>query len=161
MSDEMEILPEAKGTEAPKKRGRPRKVREVPIDGEPEEIIEKGPKPKRGRKPKGIDEGVLSKQLVGLHLIAAEVLKMPEIAIDQDEAELLANAISGIAKEYNLAVSGKTAAWLGLAGAAAMVYAPRAIVIAKKMPKRKGQPSAVPMGPMPRASESAHASAVN
>lgn len=151
----MEELGEVK-QEAPKRKpGRPAKIREaVADDGAPVEIVEKEPTAKRGRKPKkqAIDESVLARQLIGAHLIAAQVTRMPELAIDQEEADLLAKGISGIAQEYGVALSGKAAAWMGLLGACAMVYGPRAVTVYQKLPKKGAKPKAqepVPFGPLP------------
>ena len=132
MSDEVVIPSIEEGEQPKRKRGRPAKVKEAPpVDGAQPIIDEK----KRGRKPKKkeeMDPKFLGRQLVGLHLIAVKLTHIPEIAIDGEEGELLAEGIIGVIKEYDISVNGKTGAWLGLIGAAAMVYAPRAVVIAEK-----------------------------
>ncbi len=143
-------------TETPKRRGRPPKVREAaPTQEVPHAIPDETPtaeKARRGRKPRAkkepIDTNVLARQLMGVHLIAAKVAKMPELAIDAEESELLAKGIAGVLVEYDIPMSGKTAAWLGLLGAAAMVYAPRAVVIAEKK-REASNPQAVPSQAQP------------
>lgn len=45
----------------------------------------------------------------------AGAVSVPEIGVSDDEAKAIAGALAGLAREYNLGVSGKTSAWLNLA----------------------------------------------
>jgi hypothetical protein len=67
----------------------------------------------------------LSKQLMGLHIMAMHITGAPEMQIGENEADMLANAVINVAQEYNLSLSGKTGAAIQLFGVAAMVYLPR------------------------------------
>jgi len=65
-------------------------------------------------------------------MMAALVLKSPELALEKGEADALAQAISEVEKHYSVSLSPETRAWLGLAGTAAMIYGPRAYMIQKR-----------------------------
>lgn len=121
----------------PKKRGRPSnadlasrlgKSPDTPksVDDAKPMPGKRGPKP--GRRKKGMsdeDKGTLAKQVMGLHQIASMATGVPELAISEPEAALLASAIANVSVEYGLSMSGKTGALLQLLGVAAMVYLPR------------------------------------
>ena len=129
--------------EPKKRRGRPPKIREV----EPVEPVtdsgEVSPRAKKAGRPRKKnanflpDTDDLARQLQGWHAIAAQIAKTPELAIDSGEAKMLAQAVVNVAKEYDLTVSGKTAAWVGLIATAGAVYAPRAIMLAPKLKAQK------------------------
>ena len=127
-----------------KKRGRPRKVQEGAAVA-PVEIPEESTKPeksKASRKPRksAISTEALAAQLQGIHALAALYLG-PDFTIDAQEAQLLADAMATVAKEYNISIGGKAGAWLGLLGACAMVYGPRlpAILAKAKAIKTRGK----------------------
>lgn len=84
-------------------------------------------------------------------MMAATVFKSPELMLEKGEADALANAISEVEKFYSISLSAEQRAWLGLATTAAMIYGPRAYLIAKRRksdasPKR---PAPVPTAPLP------------
>src|SRR2546423_10441970 len=83
---------------------------------------------RRRRRMKAIDKSQLAKQLIGIHTIAAKLTQMPFVAIDQTEADMLADAIDNVAREYDLALDGKTGAFIQLMAAAAVVYGPRVMM---------------------------------
>jgi hypothetical protein len=130
-----------------KRRGRPFGARTavppleettVRADGEPP--TDSGTQTRK-RRSKSVDVSELAKQLRGIHSLAANIIpiRMPDgsggskllLELSDTEATQLATAISGIAKEYDLAIDGKTGAAIQLFAAAAMIYGPRIYVIQK------------------------------
>lgn len=92
--------------------------------------------PRQQRKRKAsVDASALAKQLRGIHALAAKLLPIPGpdgtklLELSDVEATQLAEAVAGVAKEYDLELSGKTGAAIQLFGVAAMVYGPRIYVI--------------------------------
>jgi len=60
-----------------------------------------------------------------MHTMAESFFSVPELGIEQKEADRLATAIKGVADQYDVKPSEKTLAWTNLATAAAMVYGTR------------------------------------
>lgn len=81
--------------------------------------------------------------LVATHKIAAIALRAPEIALDDEEADTMADAILTCLREYNIPLTGKAAAMLGLAGACAIVYIPRAVLIKDRKLRERGDSARV------------------
>lgn len=133
---------EPQETQSPKKRGRPFQKRnstasplqETAVGAEDVKATEDAPRQQRRRKST-VDAGALAKQLKGIHALAAKLLPIPGpngkplIELDDEEATQLADAVAGVAKEYDLELSGKTGAAIQLFGVAAMIYGPRVYVI--------------------------------
>lgn len=71
--------------------------------------------------------------LVGLHAVMATALKMPELAINQDEAAKLAAASIAVAQQYDLTFSPATVAWVQLGLVGVSVYLPRGFAIGKRL----------------------------
>jgi hypothetical protein len=94
---------------------------------------------------------LLAKQTVGVHAMLALMTGMPELQINETEGAILARAISAVASEYGVAVSGKAAAGMQMLAACAMVYAPRAIKIAQRVNSEKiassNRPKVTPIRP--------------
>lgn len=141
-----EIMPN-EPIETKPRRGRPpgskNKMTESRESPEPVKIDAANEK-RRGRPPgtstrKSVDKSALAKQLLFGHAVAAQLTKIPDIAIDSGEADILAGAISNLMTEYDIALSGKTAALLGMLGAAAIVYGPRIIMATDKIKRAKAQ----------------------
>ena len=86
---------------------------------------------------KGVDTKALAKQLEFFHAIAARVTKFDDLQIDSEEAEMLADSIATLMREYDVTMSGKTAALLGMLGSAAIVYGPRYMMIREQIQKRQ------------------------
>lgn len=92
------------------------------------------PRQQRRRKSQ-VDISALAKNLKGIHELAAKMIpiKGPDgkmlLALDDTEANELANAVAAVAKEYDLELSGKTGSAIQLLGVAAMIYGPRIYVI--------------------------------
>lgn len=135
--------PEPQISQGPRRgRGRPFGARtraiplqETPVGTEPtNEAPQDQPKQQRRRKST-VDAGALAKQLRGIHALAAKILPIqgPDgsklLELSDVEATQLADAVAGVAKEYDLELSGKTGAAIQLFGVAAMIYGPRIYVI--------------------------------
>jgi len=130
----------------PRRRGRPPKnaVMESPTDIIGADDTGAAPiKERKKRAPKtsepAFDKAAMAKKLQGWHQLAAMLLRTPELALDYDEAEMLVNDVENLTREYGISLTGKTAAWLGLAGSAAMIYAPRAMLVMSKIQQAKAQ----------------------
>lgn len=144
--DEPEQLTETIVDNAPPvKRGRGRPPKNAAAGG-PAKESPSGSAPRRGRPPKSdkkvysIDEiKLMGKQLVGLHVMVAQIGGIPELMIDEQSGELLAQSIINVADQYDLAIDGKTGAALQLAMTAAMIYGPRALAIRARMANQRQQ----------------------
>lgn len=77
-------------------------------------------------------KGKLAKNLQGLHVMGAMILQFPELALADQEAEMLADGLIKVSNEYGLELSGKTGAAIQLLGAAAMIYWPRLIALKQR-----------------------------
>lgn len=78
-------------------------------------------------------------------MIAAALLKAPELAISDTDAKQLAKAIKSLMAQYSIAVSAKSVALMQFAGTAAAIYTPRAILIAKRKGQQAAQKKAPPI----------------
>lgn len=125
---------------APKKRGRPAK--NPPADGVAAPVSDDGKntgvKPGRPKKKgkvhfTGDDISSLGKQIQGLHHIAAIATGIPELAVSEDEAQMLGGALATVAQEYDLELSGKTGAMLQLLAVCGMIYVPKFITLKKRV----------------------------
>lgn len=121
-------------SEAPKSRGRGR-----PPGSGTKSTAEK-PKKSAGKKAEDID--AFAKQLQGIHVMIAMVSGVKEMAIDAQEAKMLANGINAVAEEYGLEMDGKTGAAFQLLGAAALIYGPRALAVNARVRKEKKEAAA-------------------
>ena len=122
-------------SEAPKRRrGRPPKNPTLNAEnpGGTSGTASSGPK-KRQTKMSGEQIGNLAKQIQGIHLIAATLTNLPEVALHDSEAELLANSVANMAAQYDLRLDGKTGAAIQLLATAAMIYTPRYFAIRNRM----------------------------
>lgn len=126
--------------EVPKRRrGRPPKDPELQTQTVGIESTEKV-KRKYTKRTKTIDPEAmvnLAKQLQGIHLMAASMLKIPEIQINESEAVALAQSLQTVSMEYNLSLTGKTGATIQLMATCAMIYLPRMKYINEKFKKSK------------------------
>lgn len=122
-------------------RGRPPKNPQPSPDGSaagPEKETIPGAAAAKPRKTKSsgkIDVNAIANQLVGLHQLAfiASGQQFPEMVIQPQEGMILAQGICAVCEQYDLSIDGKTGAFLQLAGACAMVYAPRIIEVRRRM----------------------------
>ncbi len=120
---------------SPKRRGRPPKN----ANGAAEPLTETSvtgadspPKVKRKRKAKPIDAGLLAKQIVGLHKVAATMTGLRELEISEFEATMLAESLAAVSREYDVTLDGKLAATIQLAAAIGVIYVPRVVMIKKR-----------------------------
>jgi len=100
-----------------------------------------GEKPKRrGRKPgtklgprkaKGekLDLDLLTRQLVGIHVMLAAATGTPELAIQESEGKELSSAIGDLVAQYEWAIDPRMVAWANLIGVCSAIYVPRALAI--------------------------------
>lgn len=59
----------------------------------------------------------------------AAIAKVPELELDQSEADALARAVANVARHYNLKASSKAVDWTGLIMCIGTVYGSRAVAI--------------------------------
>ncbi len=125
--------------EAPvkRKRGRPPKTGGESVTDIPQ--TEKPATAPKQRKSKNqvFDKSQFARKLQGWHQIAFAVTKLPELQLQDDEAEMLAGDVERLAEEYGVNLGGKMGAWLGLAGSLGLIYAPRALSIYLKIQAAK------------------------
>lgn len=115
-----------------RRRGRPPKDANASIKETPISPGDSPPKPKRKRKAKPIDASLLSKQIVGLHKVAATMTGLRELEISEFEAMMLAESLAAVSREYDVTLDGKLAATIQLAAAVGVVYVPRIVMIKKR-----------------------------
>ena len=137
---------------SPKRRGRPPKSANGSAEGLPETPIggtDSPPKVKRKRKAKPIDAGLLAKQIVGLHKVAATMTGLHELEVSEFEAAMLAESLAAVSREYDVAIDGKLAATLQLAAALGVIYVPRIVMIKKRAIQAKESQAASESAPTP------------
>jgi len=140
------VIEEAENVEPPKKRrGRPPNSSKIL---EEKTVGNEAPKEKRAYKKKAqYDNSTienLARQIQGLHFIAVKMSGFKELEISESESVMLAESVVNVAREYDLALSGKTGALLQLTGVAVMIYLPRLMSINE----RKAQFIPVAPGPI-------------
>lgn len=145
-----DLIPQEQEIENKPRRGRPPGSKNKVVESRetPEPInINAANEKRRGRPPgsgtrKTVDKSALAKQLLFAHAVAAQITKIPDIAIDSGEADILSGAITNLMIEYDIALSGKTAAMMGMLGAVAIVYGPRVVLITDKIKRAKANAKA-------------------
>lgn len=128
---------------------------------------------KRGRKPgsgsaagssparKAKTPDGISTVLFSLHLMASNWLKVDELALDKEEADLLATSIDEVQRFYNVQTSAEVLLWMGVIGTCITVYGPRAgAIIARKQKEKAAKPRPVPTA-QPVPGKQAEATPVN
>lgn len=103
------------------------------------------PLKKRGRKPReagaprqqtGKKEKLSAKQITGIlylgHATAADALNVPDLMIQETEAEAIASALVDVLQHYDFEASAKTIAWANLVGTLATVYGLKIYNLSKK-----------------------------
>ena len=103
-------------------------------DGTPRKRRGEGKQSKATPQDRSFVTANLEKVLYALHTMAAGLLAEPDLAIDEDESKLLAEAVEKVANAYNFTtlLSPKTQAGVDMIIALATVYGPRVIKIAKR-----------------------------
>lgn len=78
-----------------------------------------------------------------MHAVAAASLKIPELEIDNKEAEQLAKAIGDVSAHYGFELSPKTKAWIELVWCSGVIYGTRIVAynmrVKKEAQDRKGK----------------------
>lgn len=82
--------------------------------------------------------------LLSVHMMGAALLKTPELAIDAQEAQMLAKASAAVAEHYDFIPDPKTQAWFNLVMVAGTIYGPRLFVIAGKRRQPQVKPATPP-----------------
>jgi hypothetical protein len=63
--------------------------------------------------------------LLSIHLMGATILKVPELALSDEEAKKITAAVAKVASHYDVGASEKSIAWANLAICAGGVYGTR------------------------------------
>jgi hypothetical protein len=102
----------------------------------------------------------LSRSLLAVHMGIAAATKTPEMSLDKEESDLLANATVNVLEQFDIRPDPKTEAIFGLIVAAGTVYGPRAYSIqARRARERRAKKDAemkpvmdagFPLGEMPQ-----------
>lgn len=96
-------------------------------------------KPTRRRSRKVNANSV--QQIIGIHKMISMLPGMEIFAIEENEAQILAEGMQGIADEYGVTMSGKTGATLNMVAALAMVYGPRGYLLYQQRQAAKAPPA--------------------
>lgn len=121
----------------------------------------------RGERPKIKGDPILAQMLELGHVWLAVATEQPKLAIDGEEAQILADALAGLAAHYQVTFLQETKGpWAQFAKALGVVYAPRMVEIIMENMKRersnpKPSPSAKTNGGNPKANGSVNPSGVN
>lgn len=97
-----------------------------------------------------IDTAALARQVQGWHAIGAHLLKLPELELTERESLALTQSAVELAKQYDLTLSPKAAAWLAFVATAGSVYGPRAISVARRAKAAKAAARAKPPEEAPK-----------
>lgn len=97
------------------------------LSGESPDVIESPEKPKRTRgankkKADKSDISGLTNALVNIHALLAGMTQIPEIAIDREQAEVLASAASEVMQHYDFGMNPEQQAWVNLMMVAGSIY---------------------------------------
>ena len=76
--------------------------------------------------------------------MCASFLQVPELAIDENEAKLLADAVANVAKHYDFLPDLRTQAWFNLFMIAGPIYGMRIWAIRNKSAQTKQNKQATP-----------------
>lgn len=86
-----------------------------------------------------LDAEKLGNQITGIHQMIALFTKQADLAITPQEGKMLALAIIDVSQQYAVNINPKTLAWFNLFGAAAAIYAPKAIKFVLTQPRKQKQ----------------------
>jgi hypothetical protein len=76
-----------------------------------------------------------------MHAIIAAAVNVPELELDQSEADRLAKALGDIAKHHPTVINPRVADYVHLATALGVVYGPRVMAIRHRRAKEKQRAS--------------------
>jgi hypothetical protein len=95
--------------------------------------------PKRRSKAQKEELDLIRQKVIAYHQIGAALAGVPEIALDEKEAEFLARDVLNVIEQYDIVIDPKTQAWISLAMTASAIYFPHYLVfIARKKAEREG-----------------------
>lgn len=97
----------------------------------PDEQPKKQRKPRAPNKDKKPDNAGLTSALINVHALLAGMTAIPEIAIEREQAEILAAAASEVMALYDFGMSPEQQAWVNLMMVAGSIYGTK--VFAYKM----------------------------
>lgn len=136
-----ENAPGAAPGDAPRRgrgRGKPRAASESAVDPRAVGGTGESAGGKRPRKKKDVDlTESLQSALVIMHALAANALRIPELALTGDQAQALAVAGANVAKLYDMEMPAHLVAWGNLAMVAGAVYGGKLMAYSARM--RAGQ----------------------
>ncbi len=75
--------------------------------------------------------------LAGVHLALSMALRVPEIALTEEQSKALAEATANVLRHYDMAVSVKAMDWTRLVMTLAAVYGTKAVMIRARMARDK------------------------
>lgn len=81
-----------------------------------------------------------------MHGIMAAAVRVPELALSDEEGKALAAAVAEVSRHYPMTIDPKTLAWFNLAGCAATIYGPRIYLARARISEEKRQKKAAPSG---------------
>lgn len=91
--------------------------------------------------------------MLNSHAMLATIIKMPELMLAPQEANLLANGMNEVAKHYDLTASQKALDWSNLIMLAATIYGPRIFAYRARQPVKEPAPTAFDVRPPQRPQE--------
>lgn len=97
---------------------------------------------KKTGKQQKVSLDLTAEHIQGFHQIAALATGIQELVIGEEEAKNLSDAIKAVSAQYDVLISGKSAAWMNLALIAAMVYVPRLMVGTMRIRQEKEEMNA-------------------
>ena len=113
-----------------RKRGRPAGSRNNPAQAGAKESVR-------------LESLKISDLLYSIHLMGAEICKVPELELDKEEAAKLADAIADVSKYYITSFDPKKVAWVHLAVIAGGIYGTRIFAYRNRIGAQKA------LGPQP------------
>ncbi len=72
---------------------------------------------------------------VGAHVLLAQAIKTPELAITMDEGGQFMKAAQNVARHYDVRTTQKAMDWIAFCGVGCMIYVPRVVAIANNRHK--------------------------
>jgi hypothetical protein len=95
---------------------------------------------------------------VGLHVVAAQSLKVPELALDMSEGEQFMKSAQNVMRHYSVETTQKTLDWIAFGGTICMIYGTRfgAYMIRKRGEGEEKRPAATVYQMPPRQNETSN-----
>lgn len=122
----------------------PRRTKSGRVDGRT--LRGKRGTPENPKESVRLESLKISDLLYSVHLMGAEICKVPELELDKEEAAKLADAIADVSKYYITAFDPKKVAWVHLAVIAGGIYGTRIFAYRNRISAQK---SLGPQAPKP------------